>query len=507
MRRLIALLLPLLLLTGCVPERETDENGQSWEQYIQDQSQEDTAPDYPASFSLAYHKDHTLDPITCGEGIQQDVASLLYEPLFQLDETFSPVPLLCESYSWDESYLTCTLTLRQDALFQDGSSLTASDVAATLRRAMASQRYGYRLRQVASITATRGGQVIITLTQPNSGFVALLDIPIVKSGTESLAVPVGTGPYLFVTGSSSTYLTANHEWWQGKPLPVSTIPLVHAKDQDTAAHLFASHRVELLSVDPTGDLASAVRQADSTDVATAVLQYVGFNTTSGVFADPAARQAFSLGIQRETLASTFLSGHAQPAQFPISPNSSLYPADLERPYSHEAFLTALAAAGHQTGQEKELRLLVNEENSFRLACAQFLAESLSQGDWLITVTAKPWEEYLAALAAGEFDLYYGQVRLTADWDMTDLVGTSGSLNYGAYTDESTDALLAALSSSSNRQAAAERLCARLAEETPIAPVCFQSTTVLTHTGVVEGLSPVAGSTFRHLENWTIHLAE
>ena len=97
MRRLIALLLPLLLLTGCVPERETDENGQSWEQYIQDQPQEDTAPDYPASFSLAYHKDHTLDPITCGEGIQQDVASLLYEPLFQLDETFSPVPLLCES--------------------------------------------------------------------------------------------------------------------------------------------------------------------------------------------------------------------------------------------------------------------------------------------------------------------------------------------------------------------------------------------------------------------------
>ena len=114
---------------------------------------------------------------------------------------------------------------------------------------------------------------------------------------------------------------------------------------------------------------------------------------------------------------------------------------------------------------------------------------------------------MAALAAGEFDLYYGQVRLTADWDMTDLVGTSGSLNYGAYTDESTDALLAALSSSSNRQAAAERLCARLAEETPIAPVCFQSTTVLTHPGVVEGLSPVAGSTFRHLENWTILLAE
>ena len=72
---------------------------------------------------------------------------------------------------------------------------------------------------------------------------------------------------------------------------------------------------------------------------------------------------------------------------------------------------------------KELSLLVNQEDSFRVTSAQFIAESLSVLDWRITVRALPWEEYTAALAAGDFDLYFGEVRLTADWDLRDLVGT------------------------------------------------------------------------------------
>lgn len=41
----------------------------------------------------------------------------------------------------------------------------------------------------------------------------------------------------------------------------------------------------------------------------------------------------------------------------------------------------------------------------------------------VEVNALPWEEYNAALAAGNFDLYYGEVRLTADWNLTSLLGS------------------------------------------------------------------------------------
>ena len=510
MRRLVsALLLLTLALAGCAAQSEPEPD-EAWEPYEQEQPpepEEPAEPDYPEAFSLAYYKDLTLDPITCAEGVQQEVASLLFEPLFRLDGGFEPEPCLCESYEWDESGRVCTLTLRQDAAFQDGAALHARDVVATLQRAAASERYGYRLRNMASVSASRSGQVVITLARADRGFTALLDIPIVKSGTEDRPVPTGTGPYLLVTGGEEPCLLANGEWWQGKRLPVERIPLVHAKNRDTAMYLFSSRRVELLTVDPTDDLTAVTGQYVTTYQPTAVLQFLGFNTRRGLFADAAARSAFSRGIPRETMAEVQLAGLAQAAQFPMSPLWTLYPADLEAPYDRDetaAALTALAAGWEE--EDRELVLLVSEEDSFRLTSARFIAESLSAGGWRVTIRALPWEEYLLALEAGEFDLYFGEVRLTANWDRRDLIGSGGALNYGGYADEYTDLLLEGFAAGLDRRANTRELCQRLLEQAPIAPLCFKRYTVLTHPDVVEGQRAAPGCSFYRLEEWTIHLA-
>ena len=48
----------------------------------------------------------------------------------------------------------------------------------------------------------------------------------------------------------------------------------------------------------------------------------------------------------------------------------------------------------------------------------------------------------AALEAGRFDLYLGEVALTADFDLSALLSSDGALNYGRWQDEQTDLLLA-----------------------------------------------------------------
>ena len=120
------------------------------------------------------------------------------------------------------------------------------------------------------------------------------------------------------------------------------------------------------------------------------------------------------------------------------------------------------------------------------------------------VEALPWEEYAAALAAGNFDLYYGEVRLPANWDLSALVGTGGSLNYGGWADPQTEQLLAACAAAEDRAAALSDLCAYLQQQAPILPLCFKSSSVLYQTGAVSGLTPTAAEPFYDLPSCQIH---
>ena len=87
------------------------------------------------------------------------------------------------------------------------------------------------------------------------------------------------------------------------------------------------------------------------------------------------------------------------------------------------------------------------------------------------------------------------------------MATGGSLNYGGWSNETTNSLLAAFASATDRAAAMEALCTHLQQQVPLIPVCFKSTSVLVQTGVVEGLTPTMADPFYDLASCTIHLRE
>ena len=507
--RLSALTLALaLLLGGCGGGGEELPGSSSPlpEASQEDPIQEDAPATLPERFALPYLTEQTLDPITCADGVQQTVGALLYEGLFRLDESFAPQKALCADYNYDEATLTYTFTLRGDVTFHDGSELTAADVATSLNRARSSERYATRLQHVAAVTAGEG-VVTVVLRSANASLPALLDIPIIKSGTENSAVPLGTGPYAYMTDENGPYLHAVSGWWGGEAMPAERIELVACQDDDAVLYQFISHEIQLITADLAGtNSISTTGNITFTDTPTTALQYVGINTGRELLSSAAVRRALDLGIDRGTTVSAFLSSHGTAAQFPVSPLSACYPDQLERGYSYEAFQKAMAEAGLSTGTARRLTMLVNEENPFKVSAAKFLASALSACDLDIEVKVLPWEDFTAALAAGNFDLYYGEVRLGADWDLRDLLATGGRLNYGGYTDTVTDGLLAAYMQSAEPENAMEALCRRLREQAPILPVCFRSTSVLTQADVVEGLSPTASDPFYGIGDWILHLA-
>ena len=140
---LLCLVCTLSMLTGCWSDPPMD----SMElpgQGTQEEPEEEIA--LPTSFALPYASDQTLDPVTCPDGIQQTVGSLLYEGLFSVDASFQAQPLLCSGYTVSEDGLTWTFTLREGITFSDGTPLTGTVAAQALRDAMApDSHYAQRL--------------------------------------------------------------------------------------------------------------------------------------------------------------------------------------------------------------------------------------------------------------------------------------------------------------------------------------------------------------------------
>ena len=524
LRRLLACLLLAALAVSASGCTNWEETGDPLGELSQFYSKENEAPEPEplTTFTLPYFAGESLDPITAAETVQAAVGALLYERLFQLDEHFDLQPVLAQSCTYDAAERTYTLTLCSGVTFSDGSPLTARDAAASLERARQSQRYAARLAEVSSIRV-QGDAVLIAMSTDLATLAWRLDIPVVKAGTEDRTAPVGTGPYVFTKSDSGAHLELNGGWWRNKSLPLQRIELQHCKDRDTMLYAFSSRELQLLPLDLTATGASGVSgSGDYTDAPTTVMQFLGFNTRRAPFDNAALRQAVSTAVDRQGLVDSCLLGHGSAAQFPVSPASEWYPAALETAYS-PASLSQLTQSAGDTGAAAgtassdmdaagqyagtAVTLLVNQENSFKTAAAQEIADSLRRAGLSVTVEAVPWETYLQRLQDGSFDLYYGECRLTADWDILELVGTTGSLNYGGFSDEKTDSLLAVCRTADDtrRSAALASLWEDLLAKTPIAPLCFKSDSVVTTTGLVDGLVATETDPFFSLTQWTVHL--
>ena len=491
-----------LLLSGCGPTVQPEPTPTP------------TAAPQPeaAEFALAWYPGVSLHPITGDNRTNLTLGGLLYEGLYALDGQFQPEPCLCTGGAASEDGLSWTFTLRSGVTFSDGSPLTAAEAAASLELARTSPLYAARLADITGVAAGEGS-VTLTLSRPNGALPALLDIPIVK---ETGGAPLGTGPYVLTGEGEGAVLAARTGWWKGAQLPLETIPLRPIQEADDLIHAFDTRDVALVSTDLTGTNALGFSGSfDTVDYPTSTMLYVGFNLASGPCRDAGVRQALSRAFDRSSVATVLYARHAQAAALPISPASPLYPEELaeELEYAPQAAEALLEGAGwtRRDGgwvsgrQTLALTLLAPADNPARTAAAEHLAAGLENLGLSLTLNLLPWTDYLAALERGDFDLYIGEVRLTADFDLTALLSPGGSLNYGGYADQEAlqrlDSFRAA--SGQGRELSALRLCQRLAEEPPFAVLCFKNWSVLTQWSRIRGMTPTQANVFHAFEQWVL----
>ncbi len=459
-------------------------------------------------FTLPYYPGASLHPITGANRSNLVLASLVYQGLFELDNTFTPHEVLCSAYSVSEDGLTWTFTLKS-AVFSDATVLTAADVVSSLELARTSALYAGRLAEVLQISADETGAVVIRLARPNGALPALLDIPVIRDRGDG-SLPLGTGPYAFLEDSGPLRLARQSSAPDTAPAEIVLSPIEGA---DGLIYAFDAGEVSLVVSDPTGS--NALGYSSGYEVfryPTTTMLYVGFQTKSGPCRDALVRQAVSRSLDRDTVTVSLLAGHGEATCLPVSPRSELYSAAHERAgaFDPAAARELLTQAGYTAGEggllykgrtALELTFVVNTDSSFKLAIAEYLAGQLADLGISVELKKLAWDDYRAALERGDFDLYLGEVTLTADFDLAALLGWNGALNNGGYAGDEAAALAEQLRAArgNGRPQAAAALLDRFQADAPLAPLCFKNHAVLTQWGVVSGLEPTRQNPFYHLE--------
>lgn len=499
---LISLFLILsLFLTGCIDE--TPPTALSPEPSVST-----TPVSAPANFSLPYYPDASLHPITGNNRANMLLSSLVYEGLFELDNTFTAHGVLCSDAYTSEDGLTWTFVLGDFAFF-DGSPVTAVDVVFSLELARSSSLYSGRLTDIQRIVAKEDNTVEITLSQPNAALPCLLDIPIIRDVGDG-SMPLGTGSYSYVEDDGPLRLARQENAPQSAPKEIALVPIDGADD---LIYSFDCGNISLVTSDLTGTNVLGYSSGyEIFNYPTTTMLYVGFQTNSGPCKDSLIRQAISRSFDRNTVTNSLLAGHGSATCLPFSPHSTLYDADYEEPLAYDpATVELLGAAGCSTGENGQLYIgrtalsltfVVNTDNSFKLAVAEYLTEQLVDLGISVDLQKLAWDDYVTALERGTFDLYLGEVTLTADFNLTSLLSTNGPLNYGGYASAEMDALLLELRAAEEnvRPLSVTAFLELFQTDMPLAPLCFKNHAVLTRWGSISGLNPTRQNPFYQLES-------
>ena len=455
-------------------------------------------------FTLPYDPNADLHPILGSSRANMVLSSLVYQGLFELDNSFTPHGVLCSEYSVSSDGRIWTFTLGEKT-FSDGSSVTAADVVRSLEIARSSTLYGTRLTDVQTISAEGNRTVLLTLNRPNKLLPALLDIPVIHDVHDG-SMPLGTGPYRFVEDDAPLRLARTDHAPASIP---REIPLVAIEGADDLIYAFDSGKISLSVSDLTGSNTLGYSAGyEAFDFPTTTMLYVGFQAAEGPCADPLVRQAISRSFDRDTIAASLLAGHADATCLPVSPRSTLYRSAYETAgrYDCAAATALLGDAGYTKGEDDllhrgrstlSLTFVVNTDNPFKLAIAEYLTEQLTGMGMNVVLKKLAWDDYLAALETGKFDLYLGEVTLTADFDLSVLLSAEGPLNFGGYQNSELDTALMVLRCAGIGEAF---LLERFQTEMPFAPLCFKKYSVLTQWQAVSGLEPTRQNPFYNLES-------
>lgn len=405
----------------------------------------------------------------------QDIASLIFEGLFAINDYGEAVPRLAAELAISSDGLEYVVKLRDDVKWQDGLPFTADDVVYTLSLLGAAEYADFSTSaafwQTVETQKLSSELVRFRLVQPFSSFPVLLSVGILPEhalrGTSVLELashpfnlsPIGTGPYQLAALHSEAELGINAVHLQLSPthrerpeaqvgyLFRDLILRLYASVADAIDGYEAGEIDALAIIEPPGQLL-ALPQSRHFRQTLSELGILIFNWNDSPFEERRVRQSLALGLDLPRLAQAHYGTRAVFADSPFILGSSAYqPNSFWHTYDLERATTLLAAVdlastvqaeGDSDGEDApeesaSFSLLVADTVQLRGLADEIVANWRRLGIEF-AVEAADALTFGNRLETGDFDAAIVSQRIDADRDLFRYwhpAQYSGGKNYGA----------------------------------------------------------------------------
>jgi peptide/nickel transport system substrate-binding protein len=384
-------------------------------------------------FRRLFGEPGTLNAVLQTDVPEQLVLQYISRNLLDFDSRMNLVPGLAERIEASADGLDFTLSLRPEAIWEDGSPVTAADAVYTIRKIVApdtaSPLYKSLFEDLVSVEEIGPRAFRVRFREPYAYREMSFVLPVLPArrfagvpferAPENRA-PLSNGPYRLASwkAQESIALERNPRYF-GRPghfdrilfriLPENSVAyraLLQADLDETWIDAALKRRA---AADPA--FAKCCRVLEFYDLD---YNYIALNARLPFFADARTRRALTMLFDREAIARDLFQGSARVISGPWAPESPAYdPSVAPLPFDPKAATALLEEAGwsdtngngtlDREGREFDFELLVSAGNTIGRQIDETFAAALAGAGVRARIRPIEWASFVERLDSGSFE--------------------------------------------------------------------------------------------------------
>jgi len=453
-------------------------------------------PAHGGSISISSRRPETLNPITNRDESVNEVLGLIFESLFVLIDG-QMQPILAQSLQQTETN-SAILTLK-NARWENGTQVTTEDVAFTINQIRSNPNSLFSVSSIMNYQIIDDRQMQINFT-PNIDFLDYeLNFPIISRSyyqnrmNNGTLLPMGSGPFRIEEQTSRRIvLTRNPNYRYN--IYLSYIEVIITPDRETDFNAFLGSVVTTLTTDMLELSHHGVSsvQFNTSSIFTYYLDFLAFNPSNFHLADIRVREAIGAAFPFNLVHNVYQGQITRTSSF-VHQNSrqyveNLYYREHDLNQSLEKFLSAgFTLENEVLGNALEIfiplkfRILVNEENTFKMSLANSLRVNLENLGIEIELIALPFNDFYEQIGEGYFDILFATAELSNNFspDFMEI-----------FSYEAPDLSL-------------DELQRHINSQIPMIAIGFRNDILLTHREIMGNIQPSPTNPFQNVHEWFV----